>query len=359
MSSPKQRIWKIISSELVFQLILISTVFLATAYDEHTYGDVWAKLGLYTSYVLASLIIGYVLLPKFFYPKKYLAFCLSLVLVIGIVMLVEEQVLEKIFFPTSRGTDFPGVFHTLLEILPPILILVSFKFAWDAQKKQNQLEELNSMMAESRLQFLKSQINPHFLFNNLNNLYSYALADSPKTKQIILELSSLLRYMLYDCQANLVPLEKEIQCLVDFIQLQEMQIEKRGKVEFNIDGKAQNQYIAPLILVVFVENCFKHSTSSQAEGIEIGIELKISPGYLELCCSNTYSSHTNTHELSKGIGLKNVRSRLALLYPNAHTLEVSTTGSVFQVHLGIALGKVQAELAPQWTESTQKHDPYN
>lgn len=359
MTNRKPPLRNLFSSELVFQLILISTVFLATAYDEHTLGDAWAKLALYTSYVLASLVIGYVLLPKFFYPKRYLAFCLSLVFIISIVMLVEEEVLEKIFFPNSRGTDFPGVFHTLLEILPPILILVSFKFAWDAQKKQNQLEELNSMMAESRLQFLKSQINPHFLFNNLNNLYSYALADSPKTKQIILELSSLLRYMLYDSQANLVPLEKEIQCLIDFIQLQEMQIESRGKVDFQIDGKADDQYIAPLILVVFIENCFKHSTSSQAEGIEISIGLKISQGHLELNCSNTYSSNTNTQELSRGIGLENVRDRLALLYPDAHTLDISTTDSVFHVQLRIELEKVRAEYTQEKNLATQRRDPFN
>lgn len=359
MTSRKQTLRNLISSEPVFQIILISTVFLATAYDEHTIGDVWAKLALYTSYVLAALLIGYVLLPKYFYPKKYLAFCVSLVLIIGVVMLVEEEVLEKIFYPNSRGMDFPGVFHTLLEILPPILILVSFKFAWDAQKKQNQLEELNSMIAESRLQFLKSQINPHFLFNNLNNLYSYALADSPKTKHIILELSSLLRYMLYDSQDKLVPLEKEIQCLIDFIQLQEMQIESRGKVDFHIEGKAEEQYIAPLILVVFVENCFKHSTSSQAEGIEINIKLKLSQGYLELYCSNTYSPNTNTQELSRGIGLENVRSRLALLYPDAHQLEISTTGTIFSVKLRIELEKVQTDYSAGNISLTEKRDPFN
>ncbi len=359
MSNLKERLWNILSSELTFQLILIGTVFSATAYDEHTYGDVKAKLSLFTSYVVASLIIGYILLPRFFYPKKYLAFGLYLLLVIAVVMLVEEEVLEKIFYPNSRGTDFPGVFHTLLEILPPILILVSFKFAWDAQKKQNQLEELNSMMAESRLQFLKSQINPHFLFNNLNNLYSYALADSPKTKHIILELSSLLRYMLYDAQANLVPLEKEIQCLMDFIQLQEMQVESRGKVEFNIDGKAGDQFIAPLILVVFVENCFKHSTSSQAEGIEISIQLKITPGHLTLNCRNTYSSNTNTQELARGIGLENVRSRLALLYPDAHVLDISRTASVFQVQLDLELDRVQAEPPQETSTSRRDPDPFN
>lgn len=342
MQQTRQSSWKAISKEVLFQLVLVSIVFSATAFDEHTKGDVLAKLGLFINHMLAALLIGYFLLPRYFYPKKYLSFITSLVLTIAVVMLLEELVLEQIFYPNSRGTGFPGVLHTLLEILPTILILVGFKFAWDAQKKQNQLEALNTRVAESRLQFLKSQINPHFLFNNLNNLYSYALADSPKTKRIILELSSLLRYMLYDCQASLVPLEKEIQCLIDFIQLQELQIEDRGKVEFNISGNAADQFIAPLILVVFVENCFKHSTTSQAEGIEINIELKVRQGYLELDCQNTFSKQANTKKLSKGIGLENVRSRLELLYPDAHILETSSVGDIFRVHLGIELDKIKA-----------------
>ena len=95
------------------------------------------------------------------------------------------------------------------------MLLVGFKFAWDAQNKQTELEQLRNVVTESQLQFLKSQINPHFLFNSLNNLYSYALENSPKTPEIILELSSLLRYMLYECQEEQVPLSKEVKYLED------------------------------------------------------------------------------------------------------------------------------------------------
>jgi len=216
---------------------------------------------------------------------------------------------------------------------------VGFKFAWDAQQKQSELEQLNTAMAESRMQFLKSQINPHFLFNNLNNLYAYALEESPKTPTIILKLSSLLRYMLYDCQEKLVLVEKEINSLQDFIHLQELQIEDRGDIQFTTSGQTSNWKIAPLILIVFIENCFKHSTSSQTDNIQIDIDLAIQGAQLIMNCSNTFSPTTNTQKLTKGIGLKNVKDRLALLYPNAHQLDIQENRNVYKVQLELVLEK--------------------
>ena len=132
------------------------------------------------------------------------------------------------FFPESRGAIFPGYFLTLFEFLPLIAILVGAKFAWDAHIKQREVDTLKTEVKASELQILKSQINPHFLFNNLNNLYSSAIIESatPKTASIILELSAVLRYMLYDCEEDYVLLNKEIEQLQSFIALNELQIEK-------------------------------------------------------------------------------------------------------------------------------------
>jgi len=327
--------------EVVFQVLLIIIVFIAVGYEKHAPEISGAKLAFFSSYTLAALLIGYILLPRYFYTKRYLAFIAGLVLLLGVVILVEELFLEKIFFPASRGTSFPGVIHTLLEVLPIILILVGFKFAWDAQYKQTQLEQLNTIVAESRLQFLKSQINPHFLFNNLNNLYSYALENSAKTPTIILELSSLLRYMLYDCKTHVVPLEKELKYLQDFIRLQELQLEGRGSIQFKVEGNTKGAYIAPLILVVFIENSFKHSTASQVKNIEIEVNLEVSNGLLCMHCSNTFSQESNTEELARGIGLENVQARLRLLYPDAHRLHISQKNNKYLVDLEIKLEAVQ------------------
>ena len=337
----KSTIFERISKEGFFQLILIIVLGIATIFEKNEGAlDVsvsFAKLSFFGVYVAAAMIISYFLLPRFFYTKRFWLFFGSVFLLLSSVILIEEMVLEQIFYPNSRGKSFPGFIHTLLEILPTILILVGFKFAWDAQQKQRQLEQLNTKVAESQLQFLQSQVNPHFLFNNLNNLYSYALENSAKTPKIILELSDLLRYMLYDCKEKWVPLTKEIEYLANFIRLQELQIEDRGTVNFTINGQAYDKQIAPLLLVVFVENCFKHSTSSMTKDIVIDIDLQIKGDQLKFRCANAFSEVGNTQSLSNGIGLENVKTRLDLLYPKAHTLNISTENNTYLVDLELDL----------------------
>lgn len=232
--------------EILFQLVLHLVVLFFYAYHQDESVIEMYKVVFFFNYLIATSIISYWLLPRFFYPKKYWRFGLYFALLVASVILIEEFVLEKIYFPDTRGTRFPGVYYSLMDVLPIITILCGFKFAWDALNKQNEVESLQAAVKESELQFLKSQINPHFLFNNLNNLYSYALEQSPKTPQIILELSSVLRYMLYDCRAEYVSLEKEIEQLEHFTQLSELQIEDRGEVHFNTKNIQSNYRIAPL-----------------------------------------------------------------------------------------------------------------
>jgi LytS/YehU family sensor histidine kinase len=225
-------------------------------------------------------------------------------------------------------------------VLPVIAILSGFKFAWDAISSQSEVEKLRTSAQENELQFLKSQINPHFLFNNLNNLYSYAIDNSPKTPAIILELSSVLRYMLYDCKEKYVPLSKEIEHLKNYTQLSELQIENRGTVDFKTGITGSGYRIAPLILTVFVENAFKHSTASQSEDIFISVDITVSEnGLLEFKCANSFRRETNTDDLSHGIGLQNVKKRLRLIYPRAHNLTIYETDTSYSVKLSIDLKK--------------------
>jgi two-component system LytT family sensor kinase len=216
---------------------------------------------------------------------------------------------------------------------------VCAKLAWDNLKKQNVLEELEKERAESQLQFLKSQLNPHFLFNNLNNLYSYAQEGSPKTSEIILQLSAIMRYMLYESKENFVDLAKEIQYLGDFIKLQELQMEDRGKVNFKVNGRPQGKLIAPLVLITFVENCFKHSMSGQAKDIEISIFADINEEEIHFRCENTFEPVDNTSNeyLTSGIGLANTRKRLELLYPGEHHLEAGPQEDRYVVDLRLPL----------------------
>lgn len=280
-------------------------------------------------------------MPKFLYKKKYWQFFLGSGLVVAVLITLEETVLEPLLFPdTKRATTFPGVYVSLLGVLPVMFILSGCKFGWDALKKQGQIDELETTIQESELQFLRSQINPHFLFNNLNNLYSYALQESPKTPEIILEMSGVLRYMLYESKEQLVPLKKELEQLGNFIRLYKLQIEDRGEVQFKVD-KFEGEYkIAPLILVVFIENAFKHSQSGQSSDIEIDISVKLNNDTLEFTCKNNYEPGFTLDSVAKGIGLKNVRKRLELLYPKKYVLDIKEADNSYNVSLILELKKV-------------------
>lgn len=326
------------SKEVVFQIVLHLVVFIFYSFDKHHPYIQAHQVIFFLNYALAAFIINYFLLAQFYYQKRYLQFFTYVLLIFAIVILLEELVIEKIYFPETRGRHFLGIFYSLLDVLPVITILSGFKFAWDALGKQREVEELQATVKESELQFLKSQINPHFLFNNLNNLYAYAIENSPKTPTIILELSAVLRYMLYECKEEFVPLTKEIKQLEHFTQLNQLQIEERGKVIFNTQNIQSSYQIAPLILIVFIENAFKHSQSSQSENIVIDINVQLlEEGRLYFRCINTHQTITNTESLSPGIGLRNVKKRLQLLYPNAHQLNIVETESQYEVQLHMDL----------------------
>ncbi|MCK0190858.1 histidine kinase [Arenibacter sp. F20364] len=329
--------------ELFFQVVLHVLVLLFYSFDRENPGITFDQVIFFMVYAIAAAFITYFLMPRLLYRKKYWQFVGMVVLVLFVVILAEE-LLEVVFYPgTKRARIVPGIYFAIFDVLPIIAILAGFKFAWDAITSQNEVEKLKTTAQESELQFLKSQINPHFLFNNLNNLYSYAIDNSSKTPRIILELSSVLRYMLYDCKEKFVPLSKEIEHLKNFTQLSELQIEDRGTVEFSTEIIGSGYRIAPLILTVFVENAFKHSTASQSEDIFIRVDIKVSEnGILDFECTNSFRRETNTDDLSKGIGLQNVIKRLKLIYPSAHNLSIEETDTLYSVRLNIQLKKGSA-----------------
>lgn len=334
----------ILKREWIFQIIMHLLVFHFVIMD-HEEGELvyeldWFQPAFFLNYVWANLLISYVFVPKFFYKKKYLQFSLLTLLVVFTVIMIEEFVLEKIFFPFTRGADFNGVLLSSGEVLSVLVALAGMKIAWDAINRQRELDELRVAIKESELTFLNSQINPHFLFNNLNNLYSYSVERSPKTPEIILGLSGVLRYMLYECREASVPLTKEIEHLQNFIQLYELQIEERGTVDFKTENIEEGYIIAPLILNVFVENAFKHSQSGQSDQIKIVVSIKVDVhGELSFTCINNYKPEDSLIGKENGIGLVNVKKRLHLLYPDQHQLNIDQSDDEYTVSLKIQLNK--------------------
>lgn len=331
--------------EIFYQLTIVVVLFIFFSHNQEGTEQVSlsalfapSKLAFFANYMMGAMVINYMLLPILYYKKKPFLSVVSVILVLVLIVLIDEFFLEQIYFPDTRGAYFPGISYTVIETLPIILIFTVFKFAWDFQRKEREIDKLKSLAQESEIKFLKSQVNPHFLFNNLNNLYAKVLKNSPTTPNIILELSSVLRFMVYDSKENYITLSRELEHLKHYSSLYILQMENRGKVRFETEVESDQFVISPLLLVVFVENAFKHSTGTQSTNILILITVSVTDnGKLTFVCENSYSSQYQAEQSANGIGLENVKKRLELLYPNKHKLRMVNDGQTFKINLQMEL----------------------
>ena len=222
--------------------------------------------------------------------------------------------------------------HTLLHCLYAIALHLSvdWYFKW---KNQQKLEEENLQI---KLSMLKAQINPHFLFNVLNNIHSLAHKDADKTADSIIKLSEIMRYMLYESEQEKVKLDKEIDHIYSYLNLQKLRLIEQESVSFKVKGKTDGISIAPLIFIAFVENAFKHGQKNVKNAIEISI--KVEGNRLFFRCSNLIRKLSATEERSEGkIGLKNIKRRLELLYQDNYTLDIKQGNERFEVELEIII----------------------
>lgn len=226
-------------------------------------------------------------------------------------------------------------------VMPAILASVKLIEYWFADQKQNQ--ELMQQKLESELKFLKSQIHPHFLFNTLNNLYALTLDKSDKAPEVVVKLSDLLSYMLYECNVPRVPLDKEINLLKDYLDLEKIRYQSELKVNFDVQGRVNGKMIAPLLLIPFIENGFKHGLSKQIEKPWINILLEVEDFRLTFKVENNKPLVEKADEAgyTEGIGLKNVKRRLDLIYGDDYELEIENEQGVFKVVLNLKLENQQ------------------
>ncbi|TRX65827.1 sensor histidine kinase [Carboxylicivirga sp. M1479] len=199
---------------------------------------------------------------------------------------------------------------------------------------QSQKQDLLSQKQQAELNFLKTQIHPHFLFNTLNNLYALTLKKADEAPDVVIRLSDLLRYMLYECGEKFVPLSKELTFLTNYIELQSIRHDKNVvNIDHQLTGDPSNKVIAPLLLLPIIENCFKHGIIQSNKQVDILIHLNISDDFLNLRVKNTLADEL--HDFTEGLGLKNVRRRLELIYPQQHAFSINTKEGYFDVQLKI------------------------
>lgn len=220
--------------------------------------------------------------------------------------------------------DFAGLFWIFMQ---PTFFLIPF--LW--YEKNLKLSVANEQKKVAELAALKNQLNPHFLFNTLNNLYSLALEKSEKTPEVIERLSDILDYILYRCKYKYVPLEKEVELIDNYLSLEKVRYGKRVDIQFKKSIK-NNKKIAPLILLTFIENAFKHGVKQELKKAKITIDLTTQNDSIIFIIKNT-KPITKIASVQEPLGLKNVQKQLVLLYPETHNLQISDTQREYSVTL--------------------------
>lgn len=219
-------------------------------------------------------------------------------------------------------------------VLPGVASAIYIFKRWYREEQKNKKMAEEKITAE--LNFLKAQIHPHFLFNTLNNLYTLILLKSEEAADIVLKLSELLDYMIYKSNNEYVPLVNELEIVEGYIDLEKMRYSKRLQLSYKVNGEAEDYQIAPLILLPFIENCFKHGASKNRINPVVNIDITISSTFLMLRAVNSIPEKREQEETEKeGIGLSNVKRRLDLIYPEKYELEIKSNNKIFDVELKI------------------------
>jgi LytS/YehU family sensor histidine kinase len=222
--------------------------------------------------------------------------------------------------------------------------MLAIKYYKDWFKKQSEGEMLMRENKLAELQLLKAQIHPHFLFNTLNNIYSFTLTGSPKAEGLVNKLSGMINYITTEGEKSFVPVEKEIQLIKDYIGLEKVRYGDRLHMQIEIQGAYNDKMIAPLLMIPFVENCFKHGASVMRGRQWIRLSIHIKEGQLDFNLSNSKPPQAIGANNKKGIGLANVQKRLQLLYPGRHFLKIESTGDTYNVYLQVSLQPLSASV---------------
>jgi len=308
-------------------------------------------IGLRTVFVHSFIFYANTLflMPFLLEKKKYIFYVISVLLiaVLAVTLLhffyelsIIKETLElkraKYSFNPPTQALFPRwVKSNFISFMAVLFISTIYRFILLGKKEEEQQMALQNEKLQAELKFLKSQISPHFLFNALNNIYALAFIKAEKTAETILKLSNMLRYVLYDCNIQKVPIKLEIAYILNYIDLEKIKSEEAQNIVFDYTNAVGTLKIEPMIFIPFIENSFKHSNIEEAGKGWVEICLRTEKNKIVFTCINSFNPKTSTENSAKGIGLFNVKRRLQLLYPKNHCLHIEKTENKFTVHLTV------------------------
>jgi len=333
---------------VIFWLIyfLLNTLRWGNYFDDYVYSLKTNIVGFPIHMILCYLNI-FILMPRFVFRRKYFLYVVFLIASLLTMVFIKFN-LTYYLVSTNIWPEGPEViqnvtFSYAVDMMIGELYVTTFvtaiKITMDWLQEQKRVTALEKVQLETELLFLRTQISPHFFFNTLNNIYSLAIEKSNKTPKLILRLSELMRYLLYETKSKRQSLEKEIICIQNYLDLEQIRYGNKLKIDTNITGDISDKKIAPILLLSFIENSFKHGANKITGDVKIDIDFKIVENFLYFTVSNPLAETPNLSENienSSGIGLTNVKKRLELGYKNEdYSLNIEKKNKLFIVTLKI------------------------
>lgn len=298
-----------------------------------------------TNQVTFALIISYlnyfIFLPRFLTRKNVWQYLMEFIFPFALLMFMRIHTERYLIDGYTHEEEYLYRTRFVVQLITTNLFIVIFvgmlRFAVDWFQLEGKRKELENEKLLAELNFLKAQINPHFLFNTLNNLYYLAYTKSDNTTEVIAKLSQMMRYMIYDSNHSKVPLGKEIEYMENYISLERLRLNNQIPINFELKGNTENVWIAPLIFITFLENAFKHGVSSNNPKAWVNISIELIDGQCIYMVENSkLEASAEEHEKS-GIGLQNVQRRLELSYPGKHQLTMENKQDRYVVKLNLTL----------------------
>ncbi len=339
-----------IAGHIIFWLGSISLLtFIFYSYDESfSFNLVEKAIVTNIGFALAVYVNLHVLIPRFLKQKNYIFYIFWLILLLT----VSSLLIQFLFIYPLRNAlkiaenlrTFNSNLHSAYFFATLVYVVITslLKFIKDWLSLQDlnfKLAKIEQQKLEAELKTLKGQLNPHFLFNSLNNIYSLALIKSDKVPELILKLSDLMRHIIYESKENFISLEKEIEFVDNFIALQKIRTSANTKIDYKIEGKIPSARIAPLLFEPFIDNAFKHGLPGSENSDYISIKLNFpQPDELYFVIENNYIENDGWNKKNSGIGIANVKQRLKLLYrSNEYKLKIKRENHVHSVSLWLKL----------------------
>ena len=332
-------------------LLLWVLIFVFLVFGINEPDDVSESLITFIIYIpvvaLYTYGIIYFLIPKFLLKEKYIAFfifyCCWCATALTLIYLDTYYVFYPIYHLERPHFTAMETYRTIfalnrfarMNMFAMFFVFIKFFKYW--QIEQQQKIEIEKDKVNAELELLKAQLHPHFLFNTLNNLYSLVREKSERAPKMLMRLSELLSYVLYECKAGEVLLSKEISVMKDYVALEQERYGDRLDVSLNFSGDIEGKMIVPLLFQPFIENAFKHGTSEQLGKVWLSIDLSVKKNQLYFKIINSCDKNFSIDELNKGIGINNVRKRLELLYPGKSELYNGMEQGVYIVSMSIEL----------------------